>query len=73
MDNRVYFSHRDEKANIYEIQTYLRYISRFFPQIPSVVPDGIFGDETESAIRAFQKMVGAEETGGRLSADHPGF
>lgn len=63
MDNKVYFSYRDEKANIYEIQTYLRYLSRFFPQIPKVVPDGILGDETVMAIRAFQKKTGAEETG----------
>lgn len=63
MDNRLYFSHRNEMANISELQTYLRYLSRYFQQIPQVVPDGIYGDVTQKAIVAFQKLAGIAETG----------
>ncbi len=63
MNNKLYFSHRDEPANISELQTYLRYLSRYIPQIPQVVPDGIYGNETRNALRAFQKFAGLPETG----------
>lgn len=63
MDNKLYFSHRDKKANIYEIQSYLRYLSRYISQIPSVVPDGIYGEQTRNSVKAFQKMFGLPTTG----------
>ncbi len=63
MENRLYFSHRDEQANISELQTYLRYLSEYIPGIPGVVPDGIFGDETRNSLKAFQKFAGIPETG----------
>ncbi len=63
MDNRLYFSHRDETANIYEIQTYLRYLSRYIPQIPAVVPDGIYGEQTKNSVRAFQRRYGLPANG----------
>ena len=63
MNNRIYFSHRDEFANVYELQTYLRYLSRFYSNIPKVVPDGIYGEETKKAVSAFQKMWGLNVTG----------
>ena len=63
MDKKLYFSHRDEKANIQELQTYLRYISRFIERIPEIVPDGIYGSETRNAVLAFQKLYGLPETG----------
>ncbi len=63
MDNNLYFSHRDEKTNIYELQTYLRYLSRYISEIPSVNPDGIYGPETRAAVSAFQKRFGLPATG----------
>ncbi len=63
MNNNLYFSHRDERANIYELQTYLRYLSRYMPSIPLLNPDGIYGAETRAAVSAFQKRFGLPVTG----------
>lgn len=48
---------------VYEIQTYIRNISRLDPQIPSLVPDGIYGEETTESITAFQRKHLLEQTG----------
>lgn len=48
---------------ILEMQGYLRNISRYDSDIPTVIPDGIFGDETTKSIRAFQNKHSLEETG----------
>lgn len=63
MENRIYFSYRDNPKNIYELQTYLRFISRYIPDIPDINPDGIYGPETENAVSAFQKRFGLPVTG----------
>ena len=63
MANNLYFSHRDEKADIYELQTYLRYLSRYIKDIPLVNPDGIYGPETQNAVNAFQKRYGLPISG----------
>ena len=46
-----------------ELQQRLRNISKVHKDVPSVIPDGIFGDETENAVRAFQRKFGFSETG----------
>ncbi len=46
-----------------EIQEYLRFISAFDEEIPSVVPDGKFGAETAAAVQSFQKKHGLEANG----------
>lgn len=48
---------------ILELQGYLRNISRYDSDIPTVIPDGIFGDETTESIKAFQRKHSLEETG----------
>ena len=63
MANTLYFSHRDNRANVYELQTYLRYISRFVKSIPLVNPDGIYGPKTKEAVIEFQKAFGLPVTG----------
>ena len=63
ISDRTYFSARDNRANVSELQTFLRYISRYIPQIPKVNTDGIYGPETENAVRAFQKFAGLSVTG----------
>ena len=63
MANTLYFSHRDNRANVYELQTYLRYISRFIKTIPLVNPDGIYGPKITEAVTEFQKKFGLPVTG----------
>lgn len=45
------------------LQLYLSYISRTYPQIPTVTIDGVFGDETLAAVKAFQELFGLEASG----------
>ncbi len=54
---------RENVANIYELQQYLRYISRHTDFVPLVNPDGIYGAETVAAVRAIQRRFGLPATG----------
>ena len=53
----------EKQKAIHEAQGYLRNISRTFGDIPLLIPDGIFGEETEKTVLAFQKKRGLEQTG----------
>lgn len=46
-----------------QIQEELNTISETYTAIPSVVPDGIFGEATAEAVRAFQKIFKLPQTG----------
>lgn len=48
---------------VFELQSYLRNISRFDSDISGVVPDGIFGKETTSSVKSFQKKFELAQTG----------
>ena len=48
---------------VFEMQSYLRNIGRLDSDISTVVPDGIFGEETTAAVKSFQKKYGLAETG----------
>lgn len=52
-----------ETQAIYNLQRYLRQLSRFDPDIPSVDEDGIFGEETRASLEAFQRKYGLPVTG----------
>lgn len=52
-----------KKSHIRELQRYLHGISYHNPRIPLIIPDGYFGKETETAVRAFQREYGLRETG----------
>lgn len=52
-----------ETQAIYNLQRYLRQLSRFDPDIPSVDEDGIFGEETRASLAAFQRKYGLPVTG----------
>ena len=52
-----------ETQAIYNLQRYLRQLSRFDSDIPSVDEDGIFGDETRVSLEAFQRKYGLPVTG----------
>ncbi len=48
---------------VFEFQGYLRNISRYDSDIPTIIPDGIFGEETTASVKTFQRKHGLSETG----------
>lgn len=52
-----------ETQAIINLQRYLRQLSRFDPDVPSVDEDGIFGEETRASLSAFQQKYGLPVTG----------
>lgn len=48
---------------IYNMQEFLRVIAMFDSDIPVLIPDGIFGTQTETVVRIFQKKYDLPETG----------
>lgn len=52
-----------EKDPIFEVQTYLRYLGKNGYQLPLIIPDGIYGENTRSAVGVFQSLVGLPVTG----------
>lgn len=59
---KVYRIDRTEEA-IAEIQRYLRAVSYRYKDITHVGIDGIYGEETKDAVRAFQLLFSLAETG----------
>ena len=53
----------DQSSSVRELQKYLYFISLYDPEIPKVVPDGIYGAMTRDAVSAFQKKTGLPVTG----------
>lgn len=49
--------------NVMLVQTALKRLSEIYPQIPKVTPDGIFGPQTENAVKAFQNLFGLTPDG----------
>lgn len=49
--------------HIQELQRYLHDISYYDPNIPRIIPDGIYGNETADAVRAFQRQYGLSDNG----------
>ena len=52
-----------ETQAIFNLQRYLRQLSRFDEDIPSVDEDGIFGEETRASLEAFQQKYGLPVSG----------
>ncbi len=46
-----------------DLQTYLSFISQNINEIPSVAITGYYGDQTENAVRTFQRLFGITESG----------
>lgn len=46
-----------------QIQEYLNYISGTYPEIPEVSVTGVFGNQTQAAVEAFQRTFGLTVTG----------
>lgn len=55
-----------QPAHLFPIRTmqeYLRFISKNIEEIDSVIPDGVFGKETQQAVLSFQQYFNLPETG----------
>lgn len=52
-----------EKSHIQELQKMLYGISLYNAAIPHITPDGVFGNESEAAVRDFQQYYGLKVTG----------
>ena len=59
----IFYKINDQAAANRSLQERLRYLSRSDSRIPTVFIDGIYGGETESAVRVFQQTRGLPETG----------
>ncbi len=57
------FSEAQRSAHIHELQRYLHDISYYDPNIPRIIPDGIYGPETSEAVKAFQRQYGLNDNG----------
>ena len=53
----------DKERAISELQQALRDIAKTDSDILSVIPDGIFAEETEESVKSFQRKFGFTETG----------
>ena len=45
------------------LQQYLTFISETYPSIPAVQDTGVFGNQTQAAVRAFQEQFGLTVSG----------
>ena len=59
---RTYRIDRKEES-VAEVQRYLRALSYRYESIPHVGTDGIYGEETREAVRAFQALFSLDTTG----------
>ena len=50
-------------ADVRGIQEQLNAIASVYTAIPSLVPDGIFGENTQNSVRTFQSIFGLPQTG----------
>ena len=57
------YTSAQKRQHILEIQRYLYAISLYDSNIPQVVPDGNYGQDTVLAVRAFQKEYGLPVSG----------
>lgn len=53
----------DTGDNVKNIQYFLAYIAQFYDEIPEIALDGIYGTETENAVKAFQRLFELPVTG----------
>ena len=49
--------------NVTDLQTYLNLIGRNIPEIPEIPITGFFGEQTENAVRIFQRLFGIPVSG----------
>ena len=49
--------------SVSDLQTYLQLIAKNIPEIPSISVTGYYGDQTEAAVSAFQRLYGIDVSG----------
>ena len=59
----VVYKQGSEGPEVYLIQQYLSYIASVLEGIPPAEPDGVYGPQTEQAVRKFQEYFGIDVTG----------
>lgn len=62
-ENQMQQTNSNQPGRVMQIQNMLREISFYDDSIRRVVPDGIFGKQTEESVKSFQKSQGLPETG----------
>ena len=55
--------HPTLKQRMRQLQEQLQRISRAYPAIPSITPDGVYGNRTKEAVQKFQSVFGLPVTG----------
>ena len=53
----------DRGVEVSNVQYLLAYLAQFYNTVPPISVDGIFGEETENAVRSFQRTFGMPVTG----------
>ncbi len=62
------FSELQKTEHIHELQRYLHDLSYYDPNIPRIIPDGVYGAQTTNAVRIFQRQYGLNDNGETNSA-----
>ena len=57
-----------EGDDVRTLQQYLNYISGFYPEIPKITVDGVFGPSTEAAVEKFSEIFGASGNPKRVNS-----
>ncbi len=52
-----------EGESVRLMQNFLSELRKPYPSLPKVVVDGVFGTNTENAVKGFQRLFGLEPTG----------
>ena len=53
----------DSSKGVLSLQYYLQTIADYYPEIPTLTPDGVFGEATENTVIAFQNQFGLNPDG----------
>ena len=57
-----------EGNDVRALQEYLNFISQSYPEIPKITPDGIFGEQTSAALKAFIDLFDINASPDRVGA-----
>ena len=52
-----------QNEDVRDLQTYLSYIGRTYPEIPEIPVTGYFGEQTRDAVYTFQRLFGLPISG----------